>query len=130
MVPTAAISLLTLTVRRHIFHGQSVSLQVLNMVKGAKKGGRVRDKWRDKQWVVVNSPSAFGGTPLNYIPITDPAQAYEAMSRVAQQAEELDFYSIWLYDHKSDVQRVLAIAPSRQPRPRRGPSSLLKSANV
>jgi small subunit ribosomal protein S3Ae len=41
------------------------------MVKGAKKGGRVRDKWRDKQWVVVNSPSAFGSTPLNYIPITD-----------------------------------------------------------
>lgn len=41
------------------------------MVKGAKKGGRVRDKWRDKQWVVVNAPSAFGGSPLNYIPITD-----------------------------------------------------------
>jgi len=45
------------------------------MVKGAKKGGRVRDKWRDKQWVVVNSPSAFGSGPLNYIPITDPTQA-------------------------------------------------------
>ena len=58
-----------------------MSLQVLNMVKGAKKGGRVRDKWRDKQWVVVNSPSAFGGTPLNYIPITDPAQA---MGRVIE----------------------------------------------
>jgi small subunit ribosomal protein S3Ae len=45
------------------------------MVKGAKKGGRVRDKWRDKQWVVVNAPSAFGGSPLNYIPITDVEQA-------------------------------------------------------
>ena len=40
------------------------------MAKGAKKGGRVRDKWRDKQWVVVNSPSAFESGPLNYIPIT------------------------------------------------------------
>jgi len=47
------------------------------MVKGAKKGGRVRDKWRDKQWVVVNSPSAFGGGPLNYIPITDPSMAID-----------------------------------------------------
>jgi len=45
------------------------------MVKGAKKGGRVRDKWRDKQWVVVNAPSAFGGSPLNYIPITDVNQS-------------------------------------------------------
>jgi small subunit ribosomal protein S3Ae len=45
------------------------------MVKGAKKGGRVRDKWRDKQWIVVNAPSAFGGGALNYIPITDPVQA-------------------------------------------------------
>jgi small subunit ribosomal protein S3Ae len=45
------------------------------MVKGAKRAGRVRDKWRDKQWVVVNSPSAFGSTPLNYIPVTDSAQA-------------------------------------------------------
>src|SRR5947208_9021366 len=40
------------------------------MVKGGKKGGRVRDKWRDKQWVVVKSPSAFGSGFLNYIPIT------------------------------------------------------------
>src|SRR6266487_4678663 len=41
------------------------------MVKGGKRGGRVRDKWRDKQWVVVKSPSAFGGAALNYVPITD-----------------------------------------------------------
>jgi small subunit ribosomal protein S3Ae len=40
------------------------------MAKGGKKAGRVRDKWRDKQWVVVNSPPAFGAGPLNYIPIT------------------------------------------------------------
>ena len=42
------------------------------MVKGAKKGGRVRDKWRDKQWVIVNKPSGFEPqVPVNYIPVTD-----------------------------------------------------------
>jgi small subunit ribosomal protein S3Ae len=41
------------------------------MAKGAKRGGRVRDKWRDKQWVIVNAPVAFGGNPLSYVPITD-----------------------------------------------------------
>jgi small subunit ribosomal protein S3Ae len=46
------------------------------MAKGAKKGGRVRDKWRDKQWVVVNKPSGFDPAgPVNYIPITDAEQA-------------------------------------------------------
>jgi small subunit ribosomal protein S3Ae len=42
------------------------------MAKGARKGGRVRDKWRDKQWVVVNKPSGFEPqVPINYIPVTD-----------------------------------------------------------
>lgn len=46
------------------------------MAKGAKKGGRVRDKWRDKQWVVINKPSGFEPAgPVNYIPITDAEQA-------------------------------------------------------
>src|SRR5919201_1456819 len=46
------------------------------MVKGTKKGGRVRDKWRDKQWVVVNKPSGFEPqVPVNYVPITDVEQA-------------------------------------------------------
>ena len=45
------------------------------MVKAAKKGGRIRDKWRDKQWIIVNAPAAFGGEALNHIPITDAAQA-------------------------------------------------------
>ena len=45
------------------------------MAKGAKRGGRVRDKWRDKQWVVVNAPVAFGGRPLSYVPITDIANS-------------------------------------------------------
>lgn len=45
------------------------------MVKGAKKGGRIRDKWRDKQWIIVNAPASFGGEALNHIPITDAGQA-------------------------------------------------------
>lgn len=46
------------------------------MVKGAKKGGRVRDKWRDKQWVVVNKPTGFEPqVPVNYVPITNVEQA-------------------------------------------------------
>ncbi len=46
------------------------------MAKGAKKGGRVRDKWRDKQWVIVNKPSGFEPQiPINYIPVTNVEQA-------------------------------------------------------
>src|SRR5919197_4693472 len=46
------------------------------MVKGAKKGGRVRDKWRDQRWVVVNKPSGFEQqVQVNYIPVTDVEQA-------------------------------------------------------
>jgi small subunit ribosomal protein S3Ae len=45
------------------------------MAKGARKGGRVRDKWRDKQWVIVNKPSGFEPQmPINFIPVTDPTQ--------------------------------------------------------
>src|SRR5690606_11362782 len=46
------------------------------MAKGAKKGGRVRDKWRDKQWVIVNKPFGFEPQiPVNYIPVTNVEQA-------------------------------------------------------
>ena len=41
------------------------------MAKGSRRGGRVRDKWKDKKWIIVNSPSAFGNSPVNYVPITD-----------------------------------------------------------
>ena len=41
------------------------------MAKGSRRGGRVRDKWRDKQWIIVNAPPAFEKVPLNYIPISD-----------------------------------------------------------
>jgi F420-dependent oxidoreductase-like protein len=39
------------------------------------------------------------GWRMDLVGISDPAEAYEAMSRVAQEAERLGFDSIWLYDH-------------------------------
>jgi small subunit ribosomal protein S3Ae len=48
------------------------------MVKGSRRGGRVRDKWRDKQWLFIDSPNSFGdfgGHHINYVPITDPNTA-------------------------------------------------------
>jgi F420-dependent oxidoreductase-like protein len=45
------------------------------------------------------------GWRMDLVGIADPAEAYEAMSRVAQQAEELGFYSAWLYDHFHTVPR-------------------------
>lgn len=45
------------------------------MAKGSRRGGRVRDKWRDKQWIVVHAPPAFDQVPLNYIPISDATNA-------------------------------------------------------
>ena len=49
--------------------------QAFLMPKGGKRGGRVRDKWRDKQWIIINAPQAFGGNVLNYIPVTNPETA-------------------------------------------------------
>ena len=46
------------------------------MAKGARKGGRVRDKWRDKQWIIVNKPSGFEPQmAVNFIPVTDATQS-------------------------------------------------------
>jgi len=42
---------------------------------------------------------------MDLVGIADPAEAYEAMSRVAKQAEELEFSSVWLYDHFHTVPR-------------------------
>ncbi len=39
------------------------------------------------------------GWRLDLVGIPDPIEAYEAMTRVAQEAEALGFHSIWLYDH-------------------------------
>lgn len=39
------------------------------------------------------------GWRMDLVGISDPVEAYEAMTRVAQLAEEVGFDSIWLYDH-------------------------------
>src|SRR5438128_7445171 len=39
------------------------------------------------------------GWRMDLVGIADPVQAYETMTRVALEAEELGFDSIWLYDH-------------------------------
>src|SRR5260370_38624133 len=39
------------------------------------------------------------GWRLDLTHVADPVEAYEAMTRVAQEAEALNYNSIWLYDH-------------------------------
>ncbi len=39
------------------------------------------------------------GWRMDLVGITDPVEAYETMTRVAQLAEEVGFDAIWLYDH-------------------------------
>src|SRR6202165_922001 len=39
------------------------------------------------------------GWGMDLVGISDPGEAYETMTRVAQEAEALGFDSIWLYDH-------------------------------
>lgn len=39
------------------------------------------------------------GWRMDLVGIADPVEAYETMTRVAQEAEVLGFDSIWLYDH-------------------------------
>ncbi len=45
------------------------------------RSSRVRDKWRDKAWIVVEAPSAFNRMPIAYIPVTDREKA---MGRVVE----------------------------------------------
>lgn len=40
-----------------------------------KRGGKVKDKWREKKWVTVIAPESFNNAPLAYIPITDDQKA-------------------------------------------------------
>src|SRR6184192_2682148 len=43
------------------------------------------------------------GWRMDLVGITDPAEAYETMTRVAQEAESLGYDSIWIYDHLHTV---------------------------
>ncbi len=39
------------------------------------------------------------GWRMDLLDYSDPVEKYEAMTRVAQEAERLGFDSIWVYDH-------------------------------
>jgi F420-dependent oxidoreductase-like protein len=39
------------------------------------------------------------GWRMDLVGISDPSEAYETMTRVAQEADTLGYHSIWLYDH-------------------------------
>jgi len=41
----------------------------------ARRKGRVKDKWREKRWVTVYTPSSFNNVRIGYIPITDDETA-------------------------------------------------------
>src|SRR4030095_1319671 len=72
------------------------------MVKGSRRGGRVRDKWRDKQWLILDSPNSFGdfgGHHINYLPITD---ANAAIGRVIENTL-FDIKKQDPADHKTKV---------------------------
>ncbi len=36
-----------------------------------QKSGKIRDKWRDKVWLVVEAPPSFGSTQVGHIPVTN-----------------------------------------------------------
>lgn len=40
-----------------------------------QKTGKIKDKWRDKTWLIVEAPPSFGSTQVGYIPATDPQKA-------------------------------------------------------
>jgi len=72
----------------------------------AKRGGRVRDKWREKKWKVVEAPAAFGSTLIAQVPISDDEGAlgrviettlYDLVKQDPQQ------YSIKLYFQISKI---------------------------
>src|SRR5438046_7828578 len=49
--------------------------------------------WLQFGWLVPQ------GWRMDLVGITDPVEAYETMTRVAQEAEALGYDSIWLFDH-------------------------------
>ena len=60
------------------------------MVK-RKRGGRVRDKWHDKKWVIVQAPPSFGNLQIAQIPITDEDKA---IGRII----EVTLFELWKTD--------------------------------
>ena len=65
-----------------------------------RKTSRVRDKWKQKQWIVVQSPKSFRNTPIAYIPITD---SEEILGRVV----ETTLYELMKQDMQDQTKKML-----------------------
>ena len=40
------------------------------MPKKTKRRGKVKDKWKEKQWIMIHAPPEFQSIPVAYVPIT------------------------------------------------------------
>tara|TARA_B100000315_G_scaffold110760_2_gene101622 strand:+ start:219 stop:881 length:663 start_codon:yes stop_codon:yes gene_type:complete len=48
---------------------------LLSALPKGKKGGKVRDRWRDKKWIAIESPTSFGSEQIAQVPVFDPSGA-------------------------------------------------------
>lgn len=64
---------------------------------------KVRDRWREKAWVVVEAPSIFNKMPVAYIPVTDKDRAvgrviettlFDIMKQDPQQISQKLFFQV------------------------------------
>lgn len=64
-----------------------------------QKSGKIKDKWRDKTWLVVEAPPSFGSTHVGYIPVTD-------VSKAAGRVVETTLYDIVKQDPQQYVYKL------------------------
>ncbi|MBI2183915.1 MAG: 30S ribosomal protein S3ae [Thaumarchaeota archaeon] len=60
---------------------------------------KVRDRWREKAWVVVEAPSVFNRMPVAYIPVTDK-------DRAAGRVIETTLFDIMKQDPQQIAQKL------------------------
>ena len=58
------------------------------------RSGRVRDKWREKSWLVVEAPQTFNRMPVAYIPIR--AGVRDGKSNIKLAKDGMRFFIIIL----------------------------------
>ncbi|MEM3584683.1 MAG: 30S ribosomal protein S3ae, partial [Nitrososphaerales archaeon] len=83
------------------------------------KTRKVKDKWREKKWLMVEAPQSFGGMVLASIPTTDPDKA---VGRVLETTlfdllkQDIQQYTIKLYFQivKVEGDRALTILKSQE----------------
>ncbi|MGQ9718572.1 MAG: 30S ribosomal protein S3ae [Nitrososphaerales archaeon] len=81
--------------------------------------GKVRDKWRDKSWITVETPQSFGSLVIAQIPASDPQKA---LGRVVETTlfdilkQDPQQYSIKLYFQivKVEGDRALTILKGQE----------------